>query len=424
MNCLHCDTPLSAASRRDRKYCNRNCSARASYRRRKAGLPGGPPRWQHPALSSDNPLVRAAALRAAELGETHDWSRSTTRCVFDGLAMVLEERSVGDRVPLSEVRTRPHRHVSRPRLAEVLADLDLLDDDTTPAARSWIDHVTEDLAPGFVEPVRRWLVALLEGDARSRPRTAAAVYSYLGSVLPHLQLWATEYAHLREVTRTDIYTALDDLRGHRRHNAVIALRSLFRFARKQGLVFANPTIGLKSGPAAPDLIPMTDTEIRTVEQLADRPDHRIIVALAAEHAARTGTIRALTLDDIDLPNRRITLDGHAQRLGELTERALRAWLEHRRATWPSTPNRHVIVSAKTALGTGSPGKPFIRFQLGRNGFSLDRIRADRILHEATTAGPDPLHLSLVFNISHTTAVRYTSVAEQLLNDKLEQQPQR
>lgn len=39
---------------------------------------------------------------------------------------------------------------------------------------------------------------------------------------------------------------------------------------------------------------------------------------------------------------------------------------------------------------------------------------------ALTAGPDPLHLSLVFNISHTTATHYTTVAEQLLSDELEQ----
>jgi integrase len=399
-------------------YCNRNCSAKASYRRRKAGQPV-PPRWQHPALYADNPLIRVAASRAVQFGEAHDWSTSTTRCVLDGLVTVLEERPAGDRVPLTEVRSRPHRHVSRPRLAEVLDDLDLLDSDTTPAARSWIDHATEDLAPGFIEPVRRWLIALLEGDSRSKPRTAAAVYSYLGSVRPHLQRWATEHDHLREVTRTDIHTTLGDLRGHRRHNTAIAVRSLFRFARKHGLVFTNPTIGLKSGPATPNLIPMTDSEIHAVEQLAEQPAHRLIVALAAEHAARTGTIRDLTLDDIDLPNRRITLDAHNQRLGDLTQHTVRAWLEHRRATWPNTPNRHVIISAKTALGTGPVGKPFIRFQLGRNGFSLDRIRADRVLHEATTTGADPLHLSLVFNISHTTAIRYTSAAGHLLNNELE-----
>lgn len=45
-----------------------------------------------------------------------------------------------------------------------------------------------------------------------------------------------------------------------------------------------------------------------------------------------------------------------------------------------------------------------------NGFTIERIRADRILHEALTAGPDPLHLSLVFGISHNTALRYTTAA--------------
>ena len=35
-------------------------------------------------------------------------------------------------------------------------------------------------------------------------------------------------------------------------------------------------------------------------------------------------------------------------------------------------------------------------------------------------GPDPLHLSLVFGISHNTALRYTTVAERLLSDELEQ----
>jgi hypothetical protein len=38
-----------------------------------------------------------------------------------------------------------------------------------------------------------------------------------------------------------------------------------------------------------------------------------------------------------LPNRRITIGGHRQRLGELTYRALRAWLDYGRAIWPRTP---------------------------------------------------------------------------------------
>ncbi|WP_028479125.1 hypothetical protein [Nocardia sp. CNY236] len=60
----------------------------------------------------------------------------------------------------------------------------------------------------------------------------------------------------------------------------------------------------------------------------------------------------------------------------------------------------------------------------RTGCSVDRIRRDRILHEALTAGPDPLHLSLVFGISHNAAMRYATAAEHLLSDELEQQPEK
>lgn len=170
MNCQYCDAPLPATSRRDRKYCNRRCSALASYYRRKAGLPV-PPRWQHPALLSSDPTIQAAAAKARQLAEAHGWDRSSARCVLDGIVTALEGRPAGERVPMSEVRTKTHRHVPKPRLAEVLDALGLLDDDTTPAIKAWIDRNAANLAPGFVEPVRQWLVVLLDGDARARPRS-------------------------------------------------------------------------------------------------------------------------------------------------------------------------------------------------------------------------------------------------------------
>jgi hypothetical protein len=58
---------------------------------------------------------------------------------------------------------------------------------------------------------------------------------------------------------------------------------------------------------------MADAEIRAAEQVATSPAQRLIVALAAVHAARSGAIRHLTLDDLDLPSRRITIAGHPQR---------------------------------------------------------------------------------------------------------------
>jgi integrase len=153
--------------------------------------------------------------------------------------------------------------------------------------------------------------------------------------------------------------------------------------------------------------------------LARQPAQRLIIALAAIHAARNWAIRHLTLDDLDIPNQRITIGGHRRRLDELTARALRGWLEHRRASWPHTPNRHVLIAGRTALGTGPVSHVYLHSHLGPHGFTIDRLRADRILHEALTAGPDPLHLALVFNLSHTTASRYTTLAQQLLEDDLE-----
>lgn len=96
-----------------------------------------------------------------------------------------------------------------------------------------------------------------------------------------------------------------------------------------------------------------------------------------------------------------------------------AWLDHRRATWPHTPNRHVLISARTALGFGPVGRTYLTSHLLPPDVDLDHIRGDRVLHEALTVGPDPLHLALVFNLAHTTASRYAAFAHNLLEEALE-----
>jgi hypothetical protein len=53
------------------------------------------------------------------------------------------------------------------------------------------------------------------------------------------------------------------------------------------------------------------------------------------------------------------------------------------------------------------------------GVMLDRVRADRILHEALATGADPLHLQLVFNLHATTATRYAATARRILSDQAE-----
>jgi integrase len=166
------------------------------------------------------------------------------------------------------------------------------------------------------------------------------------------------------------------------------------------------------------VLPLTAEEIRAVEQAAVTPAQRLTIALAAVHAARPKAICELTTDNIDLPSRRITIAGHRQRLGELTHDALLAWLRYRRATWPDTANRHVLVSRISALGTGPVSHDYVDKHQPR-GISLERIRRDRILQEALATGADPLHLTLVFNIDHTNAIAYANAARSLLNSPAE-----
>lgn len=415
MNCVHCGKPVPDGGRRDRLYCTRNCSKRASEARRKTGSPP-PRRWQHPALSSNNPALRSAATRAEHLMQTHGWTITLLIRVLDGLTVALDGRPPGDLVTLTEVRAHTPPNSSGVRVAEVLADVELLDDNTVPAIHPWIGRRCGELPAGFAGDVRDWLLVLLNGDTRTRPRSAGTIYVYFGSVRPLLLSWSATRGCLREITAADVTTALHAMTGWPRRTAMTALRSLFRFATKNGLIFANPTARLH-GPDAersPPL-PMTDAEIRAIEQITVTAAQRLVVTLAAVHAARTAAIRHLTLDALDMPNRRITLAGHLQRLGELPHQLLLTWLEQRRTTWPRTPNRHVLITRGTALGRGPVGHNYLTDHL-LPGVDLERIRTDRVLHEALTFGPDPLRLTLVFNLAHSAANRYATFAQNILND--------
>jgi len=76
-----------------------------------------------------------------------------------------------------------------------------------------------------------------------------------------------------------------------------------------------------------------------------------------------------------------------------------------------------LISGRTALGSGLVSRSFLTWNLQRHGVSIERIRRDRALHEALTARADPLHLALVFGLSHTTASKYTLIACDLLADQ-------
>ncbi|WP_180985998.1 hypothetical protein [Streptomyces sp. CB02959] len=47
--------------------------------------------------------------------------------------------------------------------------------------------------------------------------------------------------------------------------------------------------------------------------------------------------------------------------------------------------------------------------------SLDRIHADRVLGEAIATRADPLHLTVLFDLSPATATKYAQLARPLLH---------
>jgi site-specific recombinase XerD len=296
----------------------------------------------------------------------------------------------------------------------VLAALDLLDDDRTLAIDAWIDRKTAALPPGLQTDVGNWLRQLRHGHARARPRTDPTLYNYLGALTAVLHEWGARYAALREVTRDDVTAALAPLAGRPRGRLLTALRSLFGYLRRSRRVFHDPTTRLRQPKPVPEtLLPLDSAAITAAVDRATTPTLRLILLLAAVHAGRPQAIRLLTLDDLDLANHRITLGGHHRRLDGATAALLREHLAERQARWPHTYNRHVLLSKQSALTDAPVSTYYFKQHFVAAGIRLDRIRLDRVLDEALTHGPDPLHLCAVFGLNEFAAIRIVELARRL-----------
>ncbi|WP_380282579.1 hypothetical protein [Kitasatospora purpeofusca] len=312
------------------------------------------------------------------------------------------------------------------RTAEVLDRLGLFADDRAPAVDRWLERKLDGMPPGIHRAVEAWVRTLLDGGPRSEPRSRHTAWAYLGEVQPVLLEWSSRYDHLREVTREDIIAVRDAVTGKHRESRVVALRSLFQHAKKNGQIFRNPTIRIRvlrqTGGVLQALVQADIDEAVATATTATTPDLRLIVALAAVHAARPKMIRAMQLEDVDLGNRRITVGGHVHPLDDLTRRAVLDWLDHRRqplAEHGQPPPADYPEDRRRA----PPGRQLWTTRATRNlTATLERLRVDRQLEEALTHGADPLHLALVFGIDEKTAIRYADSARALLEQVAESGP--
>jgi len=383
--------------------------------------PAGRPRRVPDAAS---PALTAAIRVAGRLAEARGWSGEIRRRVRQGLAITLDGCQDGEGARWPQALPQLHAmHLPAGHVAEVLRQAGMLHDDRRPASGAWLDRKPGGVSAGIRRDAERWLRTLKDGGPRSRPRRIATVHSHLGKALPALLDWSSRYHHLREVTRDDIQDHVRGLHGSRRHNTLVALRSLFGFCLSAGVIFRDPARGVKVGrrPSGTVLQPLGQEDIDDAVTASATPAARLIVALAGVHAARSSTICAMLLSDADPGSGRLLLGGKPRPLGDLTARLLRAWLEARRARWPGTANPHLLINAQTALGTEPVSRTWACSALRGHAATIEALRVGRQLEEALATGADPLHLAATFGLDPGTAVRYASSARQLLQTAAEQQ---
>ncbi|MCA2230421.1 hypothetical protein [Nonomuraea aurantiaca] len=263
-----------------------------------------------------NPALCSARIAADTLAEARGWTRWIVNDVDRALVILLSRHTPGDMIRFSELFPKLRNHgLSVERTVEVLVHVGMLDDDRVPAFDRWLAGKLSGIAPGIAVDVEAWARMLHAGGPRQRARSIQTVWNYLTEIRPVLLHWSLTYDHLREVTRDDIVTVKDALQGAKRENTIVALRSLLRFCKKTGRIFRDPTIRIRIA-RRPDkvILPLTPGDIGQAVATAATPAIRLILALAAVHAARPKMIRNLRLDDIDLGNHRITIGGHPRPL--------------------------------------------------------------------------------------------------------------
>lgn len=385
------------------------------YGDRRADLRRGP--------APDNPWLAWALHLAHAIAEARGWAPVVRRTMQRTLVTLLADHRPGDRLRASRIRDAVReRSANLDHVIEILTTMDVVDDDRPAPLEPWLATRLANAADAIRRDTLTWARHLRDGGPRRRPRDPATVRVYIAAVETPLQLWSERYDHLREVTRDDVAAYVATLTGRKRAVATVALRSLFRWARRTNLVFRNPTVGIRLPRKATKLfVPLQPDEIDASVRAATSPQAKIYVALAAVHAARPGHIRVVRLDDVDLGNRRITIAGHERPLDELTHRLVSEWLHLRRQRWPNTANPYLLVNRETALGHGPVSHTWVLNLRGLAG-TVERLRIDRKIEEAMTTGADPLHLAALFGISDTTAVRWALNARALLQGSQDAPP--
>lgn len=175
-----------------------------------------------------------------------------------GLVIVLSGYAAGDKVSYTEIFPALRAlWISVERVGEVLEEMGVL---------------VDGLTPGIRDGVGNWLRTMRDGGPRSKAQNIASVWNHMNHLRPTLLAWSERYDHLREVIRDDVIAVLAELHGSRRGNVLGSLRSLFAFSKKKGVIFRDPTRGLKVGQHPYGIAqPLDQVEVDQAVASADTP---------------------------------------------------------------------------------------------------------------------------------------------------------
>ena len=127
-----------------------------------------------------NPWLAWGLYLAWRRGEARGWRRGVRFGVRRALIIVLSRHEPGDTVRYSEIiPVQQALGISAGRVAEVLQEMGVLDDDRRPSFESWLERKLEGLAPGIRADVEAWLRTMRDGGPRSRPRDIASAWNHM-----------------------------------------------------------------------------------------------------------------------------------------------------------------------------------------------------------------------------------------------------
>ncbi|ROP33470.1 site-specific integrase [Couchioplanes caeruleus] len=355
-------------------------------------------------------LAEALEAAAIEYGPRHGWTDSLIGTARRGLRVLLAlQDTPGAPIRASEAAVLSQlsrRALTVTPVLAVLASVGMLDDDRVPAIVPWFNQCASGLPHRMARELTEWFTAMREGSSRAprlHVRTDRTVRNHLTVALPFLKTWAAAgHDSLREITKDQVYAAAARARRPgQRKDIISAFRSIFRLLKARGLVFANPTTGLRGATIRGQTpLPLTVDELVTALDPAE-PTRAALAALLIFHGIRPRQLRSLHL--LDHRDGRLHVDGLVILLAPAVLQRLTTYLDFRCRRWPATANPHLFINVRTASRTSQATYVWVNKTLG---IPASRFREDRILDEIHASGGDVRRAAELFGLTIPPLMRY------------------